>query len=117
MPEPHSRDEMQAVVDRYRELRWPIDAGLVPDGFGALADFYTDDAVYVDTAWGRIEGEEAIADWLEHSMVGLGDWKFPIKFTAIEGDDVVIKWTQNSRPPPGRLAVHPVRVFAAALRR
>jgi hypothetical protein len=22
------------------------------------------------------------------------DWKFPIEFTAIEGDDVVVKWTQ-----------------------
>ncbi len=27
-------------------------------------------------------------------MVGLEDWKFPVEFTAIEGDDVVIKWTQ-----------------------
>jgi hypothetical protein len=22
------------------------------------------------------------------------DWKFPIEFTAIEGNDVVVKWTQ-----------------------
>ncbi len=48
----------------------------------------------MDAAWGRIEGKDAIAHWLEHSMVGLGDWKFPIEFTAIEGDDVVVKWTQ-----------------------
>ena len=27
-------------------------------------------------------------------MVGLGDWKFPIEFIAIEGNDVVVKWTQ-----------------------
>ena len=27
-------------------------------------------------------------------MVGLGDWKFPVEFTAIEGDDVIVKWTQ-----------------------
>jgi len=92
--QPHPRDEIQAVVDRYHELRRRIDDGLEPNGFGALADFYTDDAVYVDTAWGRIEGKKAIAQWLEHSMVGLGDWKFPVEFTAIEGDDVVIKWTQ-----------------------
>lgn len=92
--EPHSRDEIQAVVDRYHELRRRIDAGLEPKGFGALADFYTDDAVYVDAAWGRIEGKQAIASWLEHSMVGLGAWKFPVEFTAIEGNDVVVKWTQ-----------------------
>src|SRR6266851_6245973 len=92
--EPHPRAEIQAVVDRYHELRRRIDEGLEPNGFGALADFYTDDAVYVDASWGRIEGKKAIADWLVRSMVGLGDWKFPVEFTAIEGDDVVVKWTQ-----------------------
>ena len=47
------------------------------------------------------EGRAAIAQWLQHSMVGLGDWRFPVEFTAIEGDDVVVKWTQiipGSRP-------------------
>ena len=80
------RDEVQAAVERYHELRRRIDDGLEPDGFGALADFYTDDAVYVDAAWGRIEGKEAIARGSCDSMVGLGDWKFPIEFTAIEGE-------------------------------
>ena len=101
--QPHPRDEVQAVVDRYRELRRRIDEGLEANAFGALADFYTDDAVYVDAAWGRIEGKEEIAKWLEHSMVGLGDWKFPIEFTAIEGDDVIVKWTQII-PERGRTA-------------
>jgi len=91
---PHPRDEIQVAVDRYHELRRRIEEGLEPNGFGALADFYTDDAVYVDASWGRLEGKEAIAHWLEHSMVGLGDWRFPVEFTAIEGNDVVVKWTQ-----------------------
>ena len=91
---PFPREEVQATVDRYHALRTRIDAGEEPNAFGALADFYTDDAVYVDAAWGRIEGRDAIAHWLAHSMVGLEDWRFPIEFTAIEGDDVVVKWTQ-----------------------
>jgi len=91
---PHPRQEIRDTVDRYHAVRHRIDEGLEPDGFRALADFYTEDAVYVDAAWGRIEGKQAIAEWLEHSMVGLGDWRFPIEFTAIEGDDVVVKWTQ-----------------------
>ena len=95
----HPRHEVQAVVDRYHGLRRRIDAGEEPDAFGALADFYTENAVYVDAAWGRIEGKVAIARWLVDSMVGLGDWKFPVEFTAIEGDDVVVKWTQVM---PGR---------------
>jgi len=88
------REEVQATVDRYHELRRRIDAGEEPEAFGALADFYTDDAVYIDAAWGRIEGKDAIAAWLVDSMVGLGDWKFPVEFTAIEGNDIVVKWTQ-----------------------
>jgi hypothetical protein len=27
-------------------------------------------------------------------MVGLGDWRFPVEFVAVSGDDVVVKWTQ-----------------------
>jgi ketosteroid isomerase-like protein len=92
--EPHPRAEVQAAVDRYRELRQRIEEGLEPESFGALADLYTDDAVYVDAAWGRIQGKDAIAHWLVHSMVGLDDWQFPVEFTAIEGDDVIVKWTQ-----------------------
>jgi limonene-1,2-epoxide hydrolase len=90
---PFPREEIQAAVDRYHELRDRIDAGEVTS-FGVLADLFTDDAVYVDGAWGRIEGHDAIARWLEESMVGLMDWKFPVEFTAIEGNNVVIKWTQ-----------------------
>ena len=88
------REEIQATVDRYHALRDRIDAGQEADAFGALADFYTEDAVYIDGAWGRLEGHEVIAKWLVDSMVGMEDWKFPVEFTAIEGNDVVVKWTQ-----------------------
>ncbi|HEX3946586.1 MAG TPA: nuclear transport factor 2 family protein [Acidimicrobiales bacterium] len=90
----HPREEVQAAVDRYHDLRARIEAGEEPDNFGVLADLYTDDAVYIDAAWGRIEGKEAIAHWLVDSMVGLDDWQFPVEFTAIDGDNVVVKWTQ-----------------------
>jgi inorganic pyrophosphatase len=92
-PAAFPREEIAATVARYHHLRERIDAGEEPD-FGVLADFYTDGAVYVDAAWGRIEGKENIARWLVESMVGLDGWKFPIEFTAIEGNDVVVKWTQ-----------------------
>src|ERR1700723_1125423 len=91
---PFPRQEVQETVERYHKLRERIDEGLEPNAFGVLADFYTEDAVYIDGAWGRIEGREAIAHWLVDSMLGMEDWKFPIEFTAIEGNDVVVKWTQ-----------------------
>jgi ketosteroid isomerase-like protein len=97
---PFPRSEIQATMDRYHELRRRIDAG-EERGFEVLGDMYTEDAVYIDQAWGRIEGREAITKWLDESMVGLRDWQFPIEFIAIEGNDVVVKWTQivpGSRP-------------------
>jgi hypothetical protein len=90
---PYPREEVEAAVKIYVELRERIDRG-DETSFGILADLYTDDAVYVDTAWGRLEGRPAIDEWLVDSMVGLGDWRFPIEFTAIEGDHVIVKWTQ-----------------------
>ncbi len=105
-------------MERYHKLRERIDEGLEPDAFGVLADFYTEDAVYIDGAWGRIEGREAIAHWLVDSMLGMEDWKFPIEFTAIEGNDVVVKWTQiMPRTRAGRDAVPAVRLLAPHLRR
>ena len=82
---PFPREEVKATVDRYHELRRRIDEGLEPDAFGSLADFYTEDAVYVDGAWGRLEGRETIARWLVDSMLGMEDWKFPVEFTADRG--------------------------------
>ena len=79
-------------------------------------DFYTEDAVYIDGAWGRIEGKEAIAHWLVDSMLGMEDWKFPVEFTAIEGNDIVVKWTQIMPRHQARWdAVPAVGVLAADL--
>ena len=50
--------------------------------------------MYIDPAYGRVDGLPAIRRFLDESMRGLGDWRFPIEFTAVDGDNVVIKWTQ-----------------------
>jgi ketosteroid isomerase-like protein len=89
----HSREEVEAAVERYAAVRRNID-----DGNGTwsdLAEFFTDDAVFIDPAWGRVEGiEEMKRTVFGDAMVGLEDWKFPIDFYAIDGDNVVVKWTQ-----------------------
>jgi ketosteroid isomerase-like protein len=88
----HDPDEVRATVDAYVALRARIEAGEAT--WIDLADFFTDDAVYIDPAWGRVQGIEQIRAFLVESMRGLEDWRFPIRFTAIEGDDVVTVWTQ-----------------------
>lgn len=88
----HSRDEVQAFVDRYLDLRARIEAGQAT--WVDLAELFTDDAVYIDPAWGRIQGTDEIRSFLIESMRGLEDWRFPVQLAAIEGDDVVITWRQ-----------------------
>src|SRR5215510_8426870 len=89
----HSRDEVEATIQRYLAVRDGIDAG---NGTWAdLAQFFTDDAVFVDPAWGRVEGiEEMKATVFGDAMVGFEEWKFPVEFYAVDGDNVVVKWSQ-----------------------
>jgi limonene-1,2-epoxide hydrolase len=84
--------EVEAAVTAYIALRNQIERGEAT--WTDLARMFTDDAVYIDPAYGRIEGIEAIRTFLDESMRGLEDWRFPIEFTTIEGDNVVVKWTQ-----------------------
>jgi hypothetical protein len=93
------RAELEAVVAEYVGLRERIDVG---DGatWQDLARFFTDDVVYIDPAWGRVEGLDHLTAFFDESMRGLEDWKFPVEFTAIDGDRVVVKWTQIT--PGGR---------------
>jgi ketosteroid isomerase-like protein len=89
----HSRDEVQAALDRYVSVRDGINAGR--GTWADLAQFFTDDAVFIDPAWGRVEGiEEMKATVFGSAMVGLEEWKFPTEFSLIDGDTVVIKWSE-----------------------
>ena len=90
---PYPREEIVATVERYVETRKVIDAGGAT--WRALAQYFTDDAVFIDPAWGRVEGiEEMKATVFGDAMVGLEEWTFPVEFYAIEGDNVLIKWKQ-----------------------
>ena len=44
--------EALQTYQRFVAVRTEIDAGRKP--WSALADFFTDEAVYIDPAWGRI---------------------------------------------------------------
>ena len=88
----HDPAEIRATVDAYVALRARIEEGEAT--WLDLAELFTDDAVYIDPAWGRIQGIDEIRAFLVDSMRGLEDWRFPLRLSAIEGDDVVTVWTQ-----------------------
>lgn len=86
----HSAEEVRGAYARYLEERRRVEAGEV--GWDALAAFFTDDATFIDPAWGRVEGIAAIREFLVESMVGLEDWSFPHEWTAVDGDRLVARW-------------------------
>ena len=96
-------DEVRATVDDYVALRNSIEAG--DADWADLARFFTDDAVYIDPAWGRIQGIDNLRGFFDESMRGLEDWNFPIDAVAIDGDSVLVKWRQQlpgTRPDGSR---------------
>jgi ketosteroid isomerase-like protein len=94
-----SRQEVHAAHEAYVEARDKAEAGEQP--WSSLADFFVEDATFVDPAWGRIEGREAIREFMGQSMAGLEGWTFPKQFCLIEDDLIVSGWMNRL---PGRRA-------------
>src|SRR6476469_10808269 len=88
----YPREEIEATLVKYVDVRERIDAGELT--WTDLCQFFTDDAVFIDPAWGRVEGIDNLRTFMVESMAGLDDWTFPVEFTAIDGDNVIIKWTE-----------------------
>ena len=88
--------EKEAVdtYDRFVALRDKIDVGEA--GWDQLADFFTEDAVYLDPAWGRQETREGIRDFFVKSMSGLTGygWSTPERWTMVDGHRLVSHWDQ-----------------------
>ena len=93
MPTELEKESVQ-TYERFVAMRDRIDAG--DESWSSLADFFTEDAVYIDPAWGRIEGREAIRDFFERSMAGLTGygWSTPEHWTMAEGPRLVSQWDQ-----------------------
>ena len=94
--------EARETYERYVAVRDEIDAGKKP--WAVLADFFTEDAAYIDPAWGRVEGREAIRAFFERSMAGLTGhgWSTPENWIMIDGPRVVSQWDQVlGRRPDG----------------
>jgi ketosteroid isomerase-like protein len=84
--------ELATTLQHYLAYRQDVDEGKRP--WSDLADFFTDDAVFIDPAWGRIEGVEQIREFLVDSMTGIEDWTFPVDRLYVDGDEVVVKFRQ-----------------------
>ena len=86
--------EASETYDAFVAQRDRVDAGEI--GWDAMADFFTEDAVYVDPAWGRQEGRETIRRFFVDSMAGLTGhgWSTPERWTMVDGHRLVSHWDQ-----------------------
>ena len=93
MSDPIAQEALE-TYDRFVASRDEIDKGDRP--WSSLADYFTEDAAYIDPAWGRIDGRENIRDFFERSMAGLTGhgWSTPENWTMAEGPRLVSQWDQ-----------------------
>jgi len=91
-----SKIEQEALdtYTRFVAVRDEIDLG--NESWAALADFFTEDAAYIDPAWGRIEGRDAIRKFFVDSMAGLTGygWSTPENWTMVDGPRLISQWDQ-----------------------
>ena len=86
--------EALALYDEFVATRDKVDTGEC--GWDKMADYFTEDAVYIDPAWGRQEGRETIRQFFVDSMAGLTDhgWSTPERWTMVDGHRLVSHWDQ-----------------------
>jgi ketosteroid isomerase-like protein len=86
--------EAREAYSRFVAMRDEIDLG--ERGWSDLADFFTEDAVYIDPAWGRQETREGIRKFFVASMAGLTGygWSTPERWIMVDGCRVVSQWDQ-----------------------
>lgn len=85
-----TQQEVEETHESYLTLRGEIETGAKP--WSTLADVFTDDATFIDPAWGRIEGVETLRKFFDKSMGGLEGWTFPQQHCLIENDVIVTRW-------------------------
>jgi ketosteroid isomerase-like protein len=93
----HPEAEIRATHDRFLTTRAEIEREERP--WADLSAFFTEDAWYVDPAWGRVQGLSAVQEFLQASMRGLENWIFPTQWTLVEGNRLVSCWMNRL---PGR---------------
>jgi hypothetical protein len=93
MPSATEKEALDTYA-RFVATRNQIDRGDKP--WSVLADFFTEDAAYIDPAWGRVETREGIREFFVKSMAGLTGygWSTPENWTMTKGHRLVSQWDQ-----------------------
>ena len=105
--------EAQETYDRFVALRDKVDVGEAD--WPEMADFFTEDGVYIDPAWGRQEGRETIRQFFVDSMAGLTGhgWSSSEMWTMVDGHRLVSQWDQvlGQKPDGGEWGVPGISIL------
>lgn len=99
----HTRDEVAAAVEHYLAV-----AGQASESgdWAAWAALFTPDADYYEHAYGHMHGRDQIFTWISGVMGGNTSMSFPVDWSVIEGDRVVMYQQMRTADPEGGDAVY-----------
>ena len=93
-----TREELEQAFEKYNKAR--IQSQNSKD-WSIWASVFTEDALYIEHAYGEFRGRKAIEDWIVGVMAPFPDMTFPQDWVAFDTDnDAVIFQCQNAMPHP-----------------
>jgi ketosteroid isomerase-like protein len=94
----YSREEIEAALAKYNEAR---DRASQSGDWSIWADVFTDDAHYIEHAYGEFHGKKAVEEWITSVMAPFPHMTFPQDWLVIdEANDAVVFCCQNRLEHP-----------------
>ncbi len=94
----HPKQEILEAFERYKVAR---DEASRSGDWRVWADVFTEDAVYVEHAYGELHGREAICEWITGVMAPFPHMTFPQDWWVLDEErSAVVFQCQNQLPPP-----------------
>lgn len=93
-----AREEILEAFERYKAAR---DEASRTGDWNVWADCFTEDALYVEHAYGELHGREAIREWITGVMAPFPRMTFPQNWWVLDAErDAVVFECRNEFPAP-----------------
>jgi len=89
-----SRDELESALRIYNDAR---DRASITGDWSIWADVFTEDADYVEHAFGVFKGRDQIRDWITKVMAPFPHMTFPQDWVAYDDDNAAIVFQCQNR--------------------
>ena len=95
---PVPKEVLQRALERYDKARLKAQA---TGDWNDWADCFTEDARYIEHAYGEFSGREAIREWISKVMVPFPDMTFPRDWLVFDEENgAIVFQCQNRLPHP-----------------